>query len=71
MDSTDPGFLNFFRPCRVLCDGVEMDHVETADEELGLIVRYVTHDGRLILDASGALVREELYGRVVIVCPTD
>lgn len=68
-DSEDPGYAWWSgRPVKVLFNGVEARGVVTADEEKGMIVRFVTDDnGRFKLAPCKAeVLTEVLYGDVRI-----
>jgi hypothetical protein len=50
----------------IYLDGVRQDHVVTADEELGMIIRYVQDSGNFVLLSSGEVDTETLSGKVEI-----
>jgi len=67
-DRDDPGYVEYvkLRPIvpRVFLDGVEIKEVITADEEAGMLIRYLRGMDGLIRVEKGIAVREVLYGRV-------
>lgn len=73
-DKSDPGYPLFMRTqqegvlLKVYLDGQEIDEVETADEEEGVLVRYCTgENGELLLTPSREEIeRETLQGRVEV-----
>ncbi|WP_157266523.1 hypothetical protein [Azohydromonas aeria] len=73
VDPEDPDFLDGCNHMgvRVFLDGTERSEVVTADEERGLLVRYVTDErGKLVLNAARTEpLRETLHGAVAIEAP--
>lgn len=69
VDSDDPGYQPWAVgcKCRVLLDGIERSHVITADEERGMLVRFVT-PLRVAPDGK-SVERETLHGIVAILKP--
>lgn len=67
----DAGYVTFIlergrMPQKVYLDGVLIHDAITADDELGVVIRYKRdRDDNLILDGDGA-ARETLHGRVEI-----
>jgi len=81
VDRFDPGFNPRLanKACPYL-NGKCVRHVVTADEDLGIIVKYVTdNSGNIVLDyIKKEIVREQLHGEVsirlnrkLVVCPKE
>lgn len=69
-DPKDPGYANFnpLKPVKIQLDGVPQFGVITADDQLGLITRYVRDEnGRMKVNADGSQFETEtVRGKVVI-----
>ncbi len=66
---SDEGYVNseLRKNAVVYLDGVKQRFCVTADEEQGVIVRYVVKSGNLSIDGSGATLEvETVKGKVVI-----
>ncbi len=66
---SDEGYVNseLREKANVYLDGVKQRFCVTADEEQGLVVRYVVKNGNLSIDGSGTTLEvETVKGKVVI-----
>jgi hypothetical protein len=62
----DKGFRSDARQFKVTVDGILVARCITADDDLGMVVRYKTDDSRRIAVDGGAATIETVYGRVKI-----
>lgn len=75
VDTDDPGYINYLNlyargeGIEIFLDGERMDGVVTADDEIGVIVRYKRDgEGHYQVDEfRGEAVKEDVFGDVKIV----
>jgi hypothetical protein len=72
VDSGDAGYAAYMhggRGALVFLDGVKLNYVLTADEEMGLAVVHKTDEAGNIVHCGGVIQRETLHGAVRIELP--